>query len=680
MESLHDVWDEYGTAITATGLAVVGAAAAYHLLGSAKPAPTGPQSVMMPPEKKGESHVYRSIHSPDTLVETFVPETTTLYENFKRGFTLNPEGNCLGWRQGDGPYQWLSYRQVQDRFLALGAGLLELGFKPKDTVGIYSRNRPEWVITEQAANAFSMVVVPLYDTLGEEAVEHILRETSLKLVFCTNEKVQQLIRVLDKSDITHIVTFDSFDDEEAKSVLQERNISLHTIDELIELGKKNPAKPIPPSRDDLCTICYTSGTTGTPKGAMLSHGNFIANVAGVFVLKPDLVTSSDVVISYLPLAHVFERILQAAVFLQGASIGFYRGTVPELFDDIATLRPTVFPSVPRLFNRLYDKVMAQRATLTGVKKMLFERAWAAKVQLLKEGKVSSPLWDRLVFSKIAAKLGARVRLIISGSAPISADVKDFLRICFSAELLEGYGQTECCAAACATMPGDTTSGHVGAPLPNSELKLVDVPDMKYFATDKPNPRGEICFRGPAVFSGYYQNPEKTAEVLEDDGWLHSGDIGEMQPNGTLKIIDRKKDIFKLSQGEYIAPDKLESAYVKSPFVAQIFIYGSSLKASLVAVVVPDPEILLPWAKEKAIDGDLAELCRKDQVKKEIMASLKKAGEAAHLKGFERLADIHLEPEAFSSDNGLVTPTFKLKRPQLHEHYKEQIDTMLAKLD
>jgi long-chain acyl-CoA synthetase len=468
--------------------------------------------------------------------------------------------------------------------------------------------------------------------------------------------------------------------EDEAASLQEHKVCLLMFDELIELGRKHPSPHVPPSPSDLATVCYTSGTSGTPKGVMLTHSNFIANVSGVFTMKPDIIVTSDVSISYLPLAHIFERILQAALIHQGASFGFYRGTVPALFDDIEALKPTIFPSVPRLFNRLYDKVMAQRYTLTGIRKLLFERAWSSKSGLLKMGEIKSTLWDTLVFSKIAAKLGGRVRLIITGSAPLSPRVKDFLRICFSAELLEGYGQTECCASATTTMSYDTASDHVGTPLPSAEIKLIDVPALGYYATDKPHPRGEICLRGPSIFLGYLNNPEKTQEVLDEEGWLHSGDIGEILPNGTLKIIDRKKDIFKLSQGEYIAPDKLESAYLRSPYVAQIFVYGASLKASLVGIVVPDSEVLLNWAKSEGIDVDLAELCCKDRVKRLIMASLKEACETARLKGFERLADIHLTPEAFSPENDLVTPTFKLKRHQIYKYFKDQIDVMLAKLD
>jgi long-chain acyl-CoA synthetase len=587
----------------------------------------------------------------------------------------------LGWREGNGPYQWLTYKQVAARAQRVGSGLLALGFKPHDFVGIYSRNKLEWVLTEQACNAYSMVVIPLYDTLGNEAVEWILTETQLRIIFCTADKIKNLVANFERCpELRTVVVIDELQDtHKVQAQFDEYKVRLLTFAELEQMGEESLQEVIPPNPDDLATICYTSGTTGRPKGAMLTHGNFIADAAGILKLNP-VFTKNDVCISYLPLAHVFERIVQTGIFGSGASTGFFRGTVQELFDDIALLRPTVFPSVPRVYNRLYDKVMAQRASMKGIKKTLFEMAWENKKALLKQGIVKSPLWDRLVFSKVAARLGGRVHTMITGAAPLSADVKDFIRICFSCELLEGYGQTECCAAACVTLFGDTSSGHVGCPVPSCEIKLVDVPEMEYHATDKPYPRGEICYRGPIVFQGYYKNQENTDEVLDEDGWLHSGDIGTITDKGTFKIIDRKKNIFKLAQGEYIAPDKLEDAYGKSPFVGQIFVYGESLKASLVAIIVPDPEVLLPWAKEKNISGDLAELCQSDKVKSAIMASLTSAAETAQLKGFERIADIYLDHVPFSVDNDLLTPTFKLRRPQAYKHYCNQIQAMYQHLE
>lgn len=684
-EVVRHCWEDYGLYIAATGVVLAGGAvAANQLLAPPAPKyrPPRVQSVMLPAEKRGESPVYRSSISPDKLVTHVFDDVRTLYDGFQRGLRINPKGNCLGWREGNGPFKWLSYEEVAERTLNVGSGLLSIGLKPKDFVGIFAPNRVEWTLTEQACNAFSMAVVPLYDTLGDEAVEFILDESEVSVVVVSENKLKGLLKNITRHKHlkTLVVMGELNNSKEVKQSFSQHGVRVMRFRKLEQLGKEAKQDPVPPSADDLSTICYTSGTTGRPKGAMLTHGNIVSNVAGVLTLKPDIFTKDDVCISYLPLAHVFERLVQAGLFVTGGCTGFFRGTVQELFDDIALLQPTIFPSVPRLYNRLYDKVMAQRAMMKGVKKTLFEHAWAKKQALLKQGIVRSPLWDALVFSKVSAKLGGRVRTMITGAAPLSPQVKDFLRICFSCDLFEGYGQTECCGVATATLPGDLSNGHVGSPVPCGEIKLVDVPDMEYLATDKPFPRGEVCYRGAHVFRGYFKSEEKTREALDEDGWLHSGDIGTVRDDGTLKIIDRKKNIFKLAQGEYIAPDKLEDAYSKSPLVLQIFVHGESIKASLVAIVVPDPETLLPWAKEKGLSGDLAELCRSDVVKKAILASLKEAAEAASLKGFERIADIYVDATPFSVENDLLTPTFKLKRPQAAKYYEEQIQAMYEHLE
>jgi len=286
----------------------------------------------------------------------------------------------------------------------------------------------------------------------------------------------------------------------------------------------------------------------------------------------------------------------------------------------------------------------------------------------------------LLFNKIKAKLGGRVRMIITGSAPIGADVLEFLRICFCCNVFEGYGQTEASAASTVTLTGDCTVGHVGPPVPSVEIKLVDVPEMNYHATDKPNPRGEICVKGYSVFPGYYKDEQNTAEALDSQGWLHSGDIGLFLPNGCLKVIYRKKNIFKLSQGEYVAPEKLENVYVKHNLVAQIFVHGDSLQSTLVAIVVPDVETAVPYAKSNGIEGGLEGLCKNAAFQKKLLTELNALGKAGGLKGFELIKALRLESSPFTVENDLLTPTFKLKRPKAKQYYIAQIDEMYAEIN
>lgn len=264
--------------------------------------------------------------------------------------------------------------------------------------------------------------------------------------------------------------------------------------------------------------------------------------------------------------------------------------------------------------------------------------------------------------------------------PIASNVLDFLRAGFSAPVFEGYGQTECAAAATCGNYSDLSSGHVGGPIVCNEIVTFDVPEMNYTASNDP-PTGEVCFRGPNVFSGYFKEPEKTAEALDGAGWLHSGDIGEWLPNGSIRIIDRKKNIFKLAQGEYVAAEKIENVYTQSPLIAQCFVYGDSLQAFLVAVVVPDFEVVKSWATDNGIGTDgswMREVVSNPSLNEAIMEQIKQASKKNGLRGFEIVRKIHLESELFSVANDLLTPTFKLKRPQAKIQYQTAINGMYAK--
>jgi long-chain acyl-CoA synthetase len=357
-------------------------------------------------------------------------------------------------------------------------------------------------------------------------------------------------------------------------------------------------------------------------------------------------------------------------------MGFYRGDAKLLIEDVGELKPTIFAGVPRVYQKVYDRVNNQIAQSSWPKRKLFEAAYSTKKSNRRAGKTAAdlPWWvDGLVFSKIKERLGGRVRLIVSGAAPLSAELHEFLEICFCAPVVQGYGLSETCAV---TTVSDESlwgraEGHVGYPAPENEIVLESVPDMNYTVNDLPNPRGEILIRGPNVFGGYYRQPEKTAEVMTPDGFFCTGDIGQWNPNGTLSIIDRKKNIFKLAQGEYIAVEKLEQIFVRSPYVAQIWVYGNSERDCLVAVIVPDPETVLPWAKST----DLREVCSKEETEALIIGDLNRMWSEAKLAGFERIFRVHLEPEEWTPECGLMTPTMKTKRPQMLKHYKTVIDKL-----
>jgi len=648
-------------------------------------------------ELKGESHIRRSLSAQSGPFVAPSNKATTLYDNFQYSVRKFPNRPCLGERvvgnDGQiGPYVWQSYKQVSERALRLGAALAHLGVTPKSCVGVYSANRPEWVIADQALHAFSLVSVPLYDTLGPDAAEVVMKQSGCVAVVCGADKLDAVLRLAPSLPTLKVVVvmpnrpFEKpLDLTKALSGASNSGVRVLTMQQAEELGSANPRAPLPPSASDMATMCYTSGTTGAPKGAMLSHQNMLA-ASSAAQQHGVLANPDDVHISFLPLAHMFERLVHSLLLGSGSAIGFARGDPLLLMEDVETLRPTIFVGVPRLYNRLYDKVLSAMSSSGGLKAWLFNKGLAAKKEnLLKYGEVTHWFWDRLIFGKIAAKLGGRVRIAITGSAPIGSDVLHFLRIAFSCAVIEGYGQTENGACSTVGMPNDQISvGTVGVPIVCNDVKLVDVPEMGYTASDcaadgTPAPRGEICMRGPNVFLGYYQNPEQTTEALDGEGWLHSGDIGVWLPNGTLKIIDRKKNIFKLSQGEYIAPEKIEQIYQRCKLVAQIFVYGDSLQSSLVAVVVPDEEEVKLWAQQHKINGSFAELVSNPALLKAVNEEMRAVGTEAKLRGFEVAKAVHLHPELFSIDNGLLTPTLKLKRDLARKVFAKQIADMYEQI-
>uniref|UniRef100_A0A7N6BJM6 Long-chain-fatty-acid--CoA ligase n=1 Tax=Anabas testudineus TaxID=64144 RepID=A0A7N6BJM6_ANATE len=594
----------------------------------------------------------------NNLMSYYHEDARTIYEVFQRGLKVSGNGPCLGYRKPGRPYQWLKYKQST----------------------WVSRFHSQWIIAELACYTYSMVAVPLYDTLGPEALVFIIDQAELSTVICDNKsKAEILLQNREKGQtplLKNIVIMDPFNSD---LVEQGAKCGVDIVlmkDVEVKLNCRNMFVFLPPKPEDLSIICFTSGTTGNPKGAMLTHENVVSDAAGVIrTFEVRFPSTEDVSISFLPLAHMFERVVQTVVYGAGARVGFFQGDIRLLPDDMKTLQPTIFPVVPRLLNRVYDKV--QSGATSPFKKWLLNFAVEKKYAEVKEGIIrKNSIWDKLIFNKVQESLGGRVRVMVTGAAPISPSVLNFLRAALGCQIFEAYGQTESTAGCTFTMPGDATSGHVGVPLPCNYVKLVDVEEMNYFAS---NGEGEVCIKGRNVFKGYLKDPEKTAEALDKDGWLHTGDIGKWLPSGVLKIIDRKKNIFKLAQGEYIAPEKIENVYVRSGPVAQVFVHGDSLQSCLVAIVVPDPEVLPSLAKNLGCQGSMEELCKNPKIKKAILSDMTKLGKEAGLKSFEQVKDVHLHPELFSIENGLLTPTLKAKRAELKDLFQPQIDRLYANI-
>ncbi|XP_061491980.1 long-chain-fatty-acid--CoA ligase 5 [Rhineura floridana] len=616
----------------------------------------------------------------DKLLSYYFEDAKTLYECFKRGRYISENGPCLGYRKPKQAYQWLSYQQVLDRAEYLGSGLLHKGCKPSSDqfIGIFAQNRPEWIISELACYTYSMVVVPLYDTLGPEAIVYVINKADISTVICDKpEKAQVVLENCEQRKIPGlkiIILMDPFDDK-LKEKGATLGVEILSLQEIEALGRDNFSKPVPPKPGNLGIVCFTSGTTGNPKGAMLTHEGVVANAAA-FMKSIEMTTPclpSDTSMSYLPLAHMFERVVQTVMYSNGAKVGFFQGDIRLLTDDMKALKPTVFPVVPRLLNRIYDKI--QSGAQTKFKQVMLKVAEARKHAEVKQGILrNTSIWDKLVFKKVQEIMGGKVRIVVTAAAPISPSVLTFLRAAFGCQIFEAYGQTECTAGCTFSLPGDWTTGHVGPPLACNIIKLDDVADMNYFAA---NGEGEICVKGPNVFKGYLKDPEKTEEAIDKDGWLHTGDIGKWMLSGALKVIDRKKNIFKLAQGEYIAPEKIENIYIRSAPAAQVFVHGDSLQSFLVGVVVPDAETLPEFATNLGVKGSYGEICKNTAVKKAILMDMIKLGKEAGLQSFEQVKDIYIHPEMLTVENGLLTPTLKAKRAEVSKFFRSQIDALYA---
>ncbi|KFM25131.1 Long chain acyl-CoA synthetase 7, peroxisomal [Auxenochlorella protothecoides] len=658
--------------------------------------PLDAQCVVLPEKLNapGPWTVRRNANFPEALIDSFDGEEShvrTCYDLLEHSVVKYPDSPYLGTRSVDargapGPYAWLSYSQVGEARTQIGSGLAHLGVRPGSNVGLFSTNCADWVLVDAALHAYACVSVPLYDTLGADVVQFVNNHAELAAVACSAATLPALLETLPASPtVAVVVVYAAPAGFRMPATPPGSAARLVSLDRLRALGMKHPSPHVPPSPADTALINYTSGTTGMPKGVVLTHANIVASIAGQIRSTAVLATidATERHISYLPLAHIFERVTYMSVTHRGGAIGFFRGDVLTLLEDIQALRPTYFPSVPRLWNRIYDRIMAQVAASSPVKRRLFETAYAYKKRHMAAGDMTggpwAGFWNRLVFNKIKQAVGGEVRMMVSGASALSPEVFEFMRIVFDCVVIEGYGMTETTSGATISIPGDPVIGHVGIPTPACEVKLADVPEMGYTNADLPRPRGEICVRGPLRFKEYYKDPENTRETIDEEGWLHTGDIGTWLPGERLKIIDRKKNIFKLSQGEYVAPEKIENIYVRSPYVAQVFVHGDSLRSCIVGVVVPDPEVLLPWAKQRGLPQDLATLCEDEQVKAMIQKSLSEEARVAKLKGFEQVADIVLTPVPFSVETGTMTPTFKLKRPQLREAYAPALEAMYARL-
>ncbi|EGP90457.1 unnamed protein product [Zymoseptoria tritici ST99CH_1A5] len=679
------------------------------------PPPGAPYSVPVVGTKlEGRSPIYRHWRQAEGVLTTVDSEVTTAHEFFEQSAARVPNSKCLGHRPWDpvkkawGKYIWQTYAEVRQRRANFGAGIVNLheqiGVMGRYYgIGLWCQNRPEWQITDLACMSQSLFTVSLYDTLGPDATEYIINHAGLTCVASSITHIPTLLKLAPRCPSLKIVI--SLDplyselDRPGQSKLDilrllgdQAGIQVHDMRDVEASGVKSPRPYHPPRPFDTITINYTSGTTGNPKGVMLSHANAVSATSSSLTLIPQ--GEADMICSYLPLAHIFQRVSEHAALWAGTSIGYFHGEILELVDDIKMLRPTTFTSVPRLFNRFGGAIKAATVEAPGFKGSMSRHIVDAKLNNLTNAPVDKAtnkhfFYDRIWAKKVSAAFGLdRARHMVSGSAPLDPSLHQFLRVVFANTLAQGYGLTETYAITCAQLAGDFTAGNCGAVAAAAEVCLMDVPSMEYYSTDFPHARGELLVRGPTVFKEYFKNEAETKKAFTDDGWFRTGDVCSIDELGRIHVIDRVKNVLKLAQGEYVSPERIENVYLGNiPYLGQAYVHGDSSQANLVAVFGIQPDLFsafvsgvlgrsIPATDLKALEAAAGEV----KVQKAVLRDLAKTGKKAKFNNWENVRAVRLMLEPFSIENELLTPTLKLKRPQTAKMYRNLIDEMYVEVN
>ena len=580
--------------------------------------------------------------------------------------TRHNKEDALNYR-ADGKWHNIPAAAFVERVKNVALGLSGLGVRPGDRIALLSENRPDWSIADLAILSLGAINVPIYTTQALDQVEFILSDSGAKAMFISTRRLYKHVQpVLAKRPLDHVIFFDT---EVAEDI--NHGFDLNTLEQRgRELARERPGafdaylQAVRP--DDLATIIYTSGTTGEPKGVMLTHNNFMSNVISIGKGLP--IGPTDVALSVLPLSHIFERDGFYVFCYCGVSV-YYAASFDQVGENLREVAPTVMTAVPRLFEKVYHRIIKKGMAEKGYKKSIFMRSLAVGQrygELKDKRKWISPrlgikqkLASKLVFSKWREGVGGRLRYFVSGGAPLSPTLS-YSYLAAGIPILQGYGATETCIVS-ANRPGNNNVGSVGIPFEGIEIKIAE--------------DGEILVRGPNVMRGYYGQPEATAAVLKD-GWFYTGDVGHLEKNGHLYITDRKKDLFKLSNGKYVAPQLIESLLKESEFVSQVVVVGTGRKQP-VALIVPE------WESLKQALAEAGEETSKDRdaLSKDPAAIKIVQKDIARLTGeladYERIRRVALLPNEFTIDAGELTPTLKVKRKVIDERYGDIIEELYS---
>lgn len=580
-------------------------------------------------------------------------------------FTRHNKRAALAYKVGDA-WEYISGSDAVERVKRIAMGLASLGVKSGDRVAIISENRPEWSFVDLAILSLRAVNVPIYTTQAVEQIRFILENSGAKMLFVSGKKIwkhaEQAIHSVEQ--LEKLVFFD----EGSKPDGNSRAITLDDVETMGDAHRKIDADIVERSlaeidTKDLATIIYTSGTTGEPKGVMLTHENFVSNIVAISKGLP--IKSTDTSLAVLPLSHIFERTVFYVLCANGVSI-HYCAAFDQIASHLQEVKPTIMTAVPRLFEQVYHKIVKKGKAAGGFKTKLFDwslevgqQYWAAK----DNHKSVSPalaakhaIANRLVFSKWRDGVGGKLRFFVSGGAPLSKKLS-YAFWAAGIPILQGYGMTEACVT-CANRPDDNKVGSIGTPFEGIEMKI--------------GAQDEVLVRGPNVMVGYYNNDEATAAAIDAEGYYHTGDVGYVDNDGHFYITDRLKDLFKLSNGKYVAPLQVESLLKQSPLVSQPLVVGSGRK-QVGALIVPDWDTLKEVMKADGHDVSRSreELCDDPHFIKRVQQDA--VDLTRELSDYERVKRVYLLPREFSIDKGEMTPTLKIKRSVIDEKYSEAID-------
>ena len=591
---------------------------------------------------------------------------TTLVEMFDALMSrFEDETKPVLMSKSGGAYVGLSFGELRLAVEELARGFHRMGLKRGDTVGIIAENRPEWVMCDMALMRLGVVTVPMYTTLTPKQIGFILADAEVAAVIVSNQFQYRKVRkaLEDIPAVRNVIVMNpkGVDDEGNVRILQDVRADGAAHPELSE-AVRSAAVAVQP--EDLLTIIYTSGTTGNPKGVMLTQRNLVANIYSSIPCFP--ISHSDTLLSYLPLSHSFERIVYYLSLACGATIG-YAESIETIRENLMEVRPTLVTTVPRLFERLHNRIMKQVEASSPVHRKIFR--WALSTgydytELRRQGKSSAfvsaqyALADRLVFEKIRARTGGRLRFFVSGGAALSADLGRFFEA-VGITIIEAYGMTESSPAISINRVDDYRFGTVGKPVVDVEVRIA--------------PDGEILVRGENVMKGYWKCPEDTREIIDEQRWLHTGDIGSIDRDGFLTITDRKKHIFVNSGGKNIAPQHIEGLFSQNPYMDQFVLIGEK-RSYCTALIVPDFDAVRDLFRSKGLgklsNGDIA-------VRSEVRDFFESEIDAAQidLANYERVRKFALLAAPLSIDNGELTPTMKVKRRFVEEKYRELIEKM-----